>query len=43
VAVPFAVITASPAMGRLFQAWGLNGIPEDFETPAEVKAVLAKA
>lgn len=42
VAIPFAVITASPAMGRLFQRLGLNGIPEDFETPAEVKAVLGR-
>ncbi len=42
VAVPFAVITAMPAMGRLFQRLGLNGIPEDFDTPAEVKAVLGK-
>lgn len=40
VAVPFAVITAMPAMGRIFQRLGLNGIPEDFKTPAEVKAVL---
>ena len=40
VAVPFAVITAMPAMGRIFQRLGLNGIPEDFNTPAEVKAVL---
>ena len=43
VAVPFAVITAMPAMGRLFQRLGLNGIPEDFDTPAEVKAVLGTA
>ncbi len=40
VAVPFAVITASPAMGKLFQQWGLCGIPEDFDAPKEVRAVL---
>jgi membrane glycosyltransferase len=40
VAVPFAVVTASPAMGKLFQSWGLCGIPEDFDAPTEVKAVL---
>jgi membrane glycosyltransferase len=40
VAVPFAVITASPAMGKLFQRLGLCGIPEDFAAPKEVKAVL---
>jgi membrane glycosyltransferase len=42
VAIPFAVVTASPAIGRLFKRWGIAGIPEDFATPAEVEAVLAK-
>ena len=42
VAIPFAVITASPALGRLFQKLGLAGIPEDFNTPAEVKKVLSQ-
>ena len=41
VAIPFAVLTASPALGRLFQKLGLAGIPEDFKTPDEVKKVLA--
>jgi len=40
VAIPFAVVTASPALGRWFQRMGLAGIPEDFAPPAEVKAVL---
>ena len=40
VAIPFAVITASPALGRLFQKIGLCGIPEDFKAPKEVTAVL---
>ncbi len=40
LAIPFAVITASPALGRWFQRVGLAGIPEDFETPKEVGAVL---
>lgn len=39
LAIPFAVITASPALGRWMQRMGLAGIPEDFVTPAEVKAV----
>ena len=43
VAVPFAVITAMPSMGALFKRLGLNGIPEDFDTPSEVKAVLGRA
>jgi membrane glycosyltransferase len=42
VAIPFAVITASPALGRLFAKIGLAGIPEDFDAPKEVTAVLAK-
>ena len=40
VAVPFAVVTASPALGRWFQRMGLAGIPEDFAPPPEVTAVL---
>ncbi|MDX2288857.1 MAG: glucans biosynthesis glucosyltransferase MdoH [Hyphomicrobiaceae bacterium] len=40
LAIPFAVVTASPALGRWMKSIGLAGIPEDFKTPAEVKAVL---
>ncbi|MFV0297214.1 MAG: glucans biosynthesis glucosyltransferase MdoH [Hyphomicrobiaceae bacterium] len=40
LAIPFAVVTASPALGRWMQRNGIAGIPEDFVTPAEVKAVL---
>ncbi len=43
LAIPFAVITASPALGRWFQKVGLAGIPEDFDTPPEIKAVMGKA
>ncbi|MBN9266290.1 MAG: glucans biosynthesis glucosyltransferase MdoH [Hyphomicrobium sp.] len=39
VAVPFAVLTASPALGRWFKQIGLAGIPEDFEAPPEIRAV----
>lgn len=42
LSVPFGVITASPALGRWFKSAGLCGIPEDFDTPPEVKAVLGK-
>ena len=42
VAMPFAVMTAAPAMGRLFKSLGLCGIPEDFDPPKEVTAVLGK-
>jgi membrane glycosyltransferase len=40
LAIPFAVITASPALGRWFQKMGIAGIPEDFNAPDEVKKVL---
>jgi membrane glycosyltransferase len=39
LAIPFAVVTASPALGRAFQGAGIAGIPEDFATPKEVVAV----
>lgn len=42
LAIPFAVVTASPALGRAFQRVGLAGIPEDFDPPKEVTAVLAR-
>jgi len=43
LAVPFAVLTADPALGRLLQRLGLCGIPEDFEAPAEIKAVTSNS
>jgi membrane glycosyltransferase len=39
LAVPFAVLTAHPALGRVLQRLGLCGVPEDFATPGEVNAV----
>lgn len=42
LAVPFAVITASPAIGRFMRRHGIAGIPEDFAPPAEVAAVQAE-
>ena len=43
LAVPFAMFTASPALGLWMKRAGLCGIPEDFKTPPEVAAVLGKA
>ena len=40
LAVPFAVLTADPALGRWMAAAGLAGIPEDFDPPPEVKRAL---
>jgi membrane glycosyltransferase len=40
VAIPFAVLTADPRLGRALQRLGLCGIPEDFDAPAEVTAVM---
>lgn len=39
VAVPFAVITAEPWLGRLMQSWRLCAIPEEFAPPAEILAI----
>ncbi len=39
LAIPFAVVTASPALGRFMRANGVAGIPEDFAAPAEIVAV----
>jgi membrane glycosyltransferase len=39
VAVPFAVTTAAPAVGRLLERHGLCAIPEEIDTPAEIAAV----
>ena len=41
LAIPFAMITASPALGRWFARRGLCGIPEDFDPPPELRAILA--
>ncbi len=43
VAIPFAVLTASPALGRWFKRVGLAGIPEDFDPPPEIRAVQEAA
>lgn len=39
LAVPFAVMTAHPELGRLLMSWGLCGIPEDFAPQPEIEAV----
>ncbi|MBX9588629.1 MAG: glucans biosynthesis glucosyltransferase MdoH [Hyphomonadaceae bacterium] len=40
LAIPFAVLTAEPWFGKVLQRLGICGIPEDFNTPAEVSAVM---
>jgi len=40
LAIPFAMITASPSLGSWMKRSGLCGIPEDFCTPPEVAAVV---
>lgn len=42
LAIPFAALSASPALGRLVSRYRLCGIPEEFEMPAEVTAVETK-
>jgi membrane glycosyltransferase len=39
LAIPFAVVTALPALGLWFSRMGLCGIPEDFAPPPEIIAV----
>lgn len=39
LAIPFAMLTAAPALGQWFARRGLCGIPEDFEAPAELAAI----
>jgi membrane glycosyltransferase len=39
VAVPFAVATASPRLGALVTRHGICAIPEEFEPPAEIRAL----
>jgi membrane glycosyltransferase len=43
VAMPFAVLTAMPALGRWMKRAGLAGIPEDFDPPDEVRKVAARS
>ena len=43
LAVPFAMLTASPALGRWMKRAGLCGIPEDFSAPQEIATVQGKA
>ena len=40
LAIPFAVVTADPRLGRILQRLGLCGIPEDFDPPPEVISVM---
>ena len=41
LAVPFTVLTASPAAGRFLRRHGIAGIPEDFAIPREIGALQA--
>lgn len=43
LAVPFAVGSAVPALGRMLQRWRLCAVPEEFDTPPEIAAALAPA
>ena len=42
LAIPFAMITASPALGEWLARKGWCGIPEDFDPPAELLAIQAE-
>jgi membrane glycosyltransferase len=36
-AIPFATVSAAPRLGALFARCGLNGVPEDFDPPPEIR------
>ena len=42
VAVPFAVWSASPALGRFIARWGLCALPEEISKPAILEALEAE-
>ncbi len=41
LAIPFTVVTANPALGRIMRAHGISAVPEDFAPPAEIVAIGA--
>jgi membrane glycosyltransferase len=41
LSIPFAVLTSLPEVGAAAVHWRLCAIPEEFETPAEISALLA--
>ncbi|RDJ25348.1 glucans biosynthesis glucosyltransferase MdoH [Bosea caraganae] len=43
LAIPFAMLTASPRLGAWFVRMGLCGIPEDFDPPAVLAAIESEA
>jgi membrane glycosyltransferase len=43
LSIPFAVLTSLPEAGAAAVHWRLCAIPEEFETPAEISALLAPA
>ncbi len=43
LAIPFAMATASPALGEVLARWRLCAIPEEFDTPVEIAAVQRAA
>ncbi len=42
LAIPFAVVTASPALGRVMRRDGIAGIPEDFAAPPENRRAVRR-
>ena len=39
LAIPFAVVTADPRLGRIMKRHGIAGVPEDFAPPPEIAAL----
>jgi membrane glycosyltransferase len=43
IAIPFAVVTASPELGALAARWRFCAIPEEFDMPPDLAKVLPRA
>jgi len=43
LAVPLAVLSSSPDLGVWFARWGLCAMPEQFDTPEELRHDAASA
>ena len=43
LAIPFAVISSDPALGRLLARWRLCSLPEEWTPPQELRDIARKA
>ena len=43
LAIPFAMLTASPTLGRILSRWGLCALPEEYDQPAVLMDLAARS